>query len=131
MTYGARILGDATDVRLPSELGVAGPVRSPRPVLPGGANGFIPVFIAGAAVTSLLFKGRPLRPSEIAEASEVFGNTIPYEKITNLEDERGRPFATPCPDGTVLIGATEPVSTWAQPRHPRHENPLKSAIFPV
>ena len=109
VTYGARILGDATDVRLPSELGVAGLLAAQGQYFLAGPTGFIPVFIAGAAVSSLLFKGRPLRPSEIAEARKVFGDTIPYEKITitNLEDDRGHPFATPCPDGTVLIGAKE------------------------
>jgi len=105
----SEVTRDATGASLPADLGLVGLMAAEGAYFLVGAQMFIPVFIAGAAVTAALLKQRPMRPSEIAKAREVFLDTIPYDAITvtNLEKLDGREFTTPLLDGSIIVGAGE------------------------
>lgn len=103
---GASLLSEHADVQLPGELGLAGLILAEGAYFLCGPAVFIPVFIAGAVVSSALFKRRRLHPHEIAVARTVFAETVPYDKIwiTNLEYVNGRAFGLLGMDGNILIG---------------------------
>jgi hypothetical protein len=59
--------------------------------------------VAAGAVSNALIDSRPIAQAEIAKASTVFGNTIPYDKVilTNLAGLGGRAFTAAGVDGNI------------------------------
>lgn len=59
--------------------------------------------VEAGALSDLLIDSRPINQEEIAKATEVFGNTIPYDKVilTNLVGLGGRSFTAPGVDGKI------------------------------
>lgn len=106
--WGGKALGSLTGVELPADLGWAGLILAEGQLVLAGPTFFIPMFVAGVAITAELFKTRPLHPTEIAESKLVFLDTVPYDAITvsNVSDSNGNCFAAPGPTGNYLIGAS-------------------------
>jgi hypothetical protein len=114
VVLGATALGDLTGIRLPGELGIAGVIAAEGGYFLAGPGFFVPVFIAGAAVSAALFKRRSLHADEKAELQKVFGTDkqiFDYDKImiTNLEGVAGRPFTIFNLDGNIVMAATSAV----------------------
>ncbi|MDD5580699.1 MAG: hypothetical protein PHY16_15645 [Methylobacter sp.] len=106
--WGASILGDLTDIRLPGELGLIGLIAAEGQFFLAGPAFFIPVFIGGALVSAALFKRRSLHSEEKEELKKVFADTLDYESImiTNLEGLDGRPFTLFNLDGQSVVAAS-------------------------
>lgn len=104
--FGASLLEDVTGAALPGELGMIGLIAAQGATYLCGPMVFVPVFIAGALVSAAVFKRRRISGDEIAAARSVFEDTIEYDRVwfTNMESEAGRAFASPCIDGSIMIG---------------------------
>jgi hypothetical protein len=70
-----------------------------------GPSYSIPIFVASQIATKALIKQRGLNAAEIAFARNIFGNTIPYDRIilTNVGGINGRKFTIPDGLGNILV----------------------------
>jgi hypothetical protein len=91
-----------------------------RPLGPGGLVGvivaggitalvgpmiLIPVLVGGVLVSDAAIQSRRLNAAEIALASQVFGSTVPFDRVllTNLKGLHGVEFTVPGVDGDILV----------------------------
>ncbi|AMY09577.1 hypothetical protein LuPra_02796 [Luteitalea pratensis] len=112
-TFGAAgvaivIVGEAADLLDVEQIvlpGIVGVVFAGGAAYVLGPSALIPGFIVGAAVTAALITQRPIFPHEEAFAIEVFGPTLPFDRIrlTNLVGFGDRPFTAPGPGGVILV----------------------------
>ncbi len=107
VVWGGKALGSATGFTLPADLGWPGLILAEGQLVLAGPDFFIPLFIEGVAASAALFNTRPLHPTEITEARNVFLDTVPYDMVTvsNISGVHGQEFAAPGPTGNYLIGA--------------------------
>lgn len=112
-----------TALRLTPEPGtIAGVLVAGGMALVFGPGAMIPAIAVGAAVGAVIaadIKSRALKTSELRLAQQVFGDTIPFDKvlITNLKKEGGHYFTIPSLFDTILVNIGETyysdASTWA------------------
>jgi len=95
--YGIRVVGPGGLVGVASAAGACFLV---------GPEAIIPAFIGGALVGDAAFAHRPLRDSERALATLVFGDKLPLDNIyvTNAADpSSGSKFTVPNIDGDIIM----------------------------
>ncbi|MEX0171168.1 hypothetical protein [Streptomyces sp. LMG1-1-1.1] len=99
-------LGSVAELPYAHPTGVAGVLIAGGVLLVLGPTGVIPAVIAGAVLADQIVRARPLRDSEIAFATAVFGDTLPVGRIlvTDLSRAHDRAFCTPNVDGSILLG---------------------------
>src|SRR6266567_4039514 len=88
---------------------------------------FVSVVTAGSAAANVLVKHRSLRAGEIKLARQVFGSTIPYDRVvlTNLHSNDDRAFTIPNIDGDILVNLGPAYEHPAQ--YPSNEAERKAA----
>ncbi|MFJ5064659.1 hypothetical protein ACIP96_35250 [Streptomyces nigra] len=98
-------LGALTEIPYAHPTGLAGVLVAGGVLLLLGPTGLVPAIAAGALLADELVRTRPLRDSEIAFASTVFGDTLPVENIlvTDLSGPNNRAFCMPNIDGSILL----------------------------
>jgi hypothetical protein len=86
--------------------------------------------VAIGAVTNAMIKSRPLNDAEIAVARQVFGDTLPYDKviITNLGGLGGRAFTAPGVDGKTYCNLGSSYDNPLGPREPFYPYPAQLLI---
>jgi hypothetical protein len=98
-------LGTLYGVRISGPGGLVGVAAAAGAVFLVGPTMIIPAFIGGLLLGDLLVKHRPLSDSETRLARQVFGDTLPLDRIivTNLSGDSDRPFTVPNIDGDILM----------------------------
>ncbi len=90
-----------------------------------GPNVVIPVFPAVAAIGTIATRSRGLRPDEIEFAIDIFGRTLPFDriKLTNLVGFGGAEFVYPSADGTIIMNMGKAFENPTESRKDRYPEP--------
>jgi hypothetical protein len=98
-------LGLLTGLQFPGAGGLTGLMLSGGAAFLVGPGMVIPALIAGSIVGELVIKNRAMTEEEKAFAANVFGDTLPTDRIvlTNLLGLENSPFTVPAVDGKILL----------------------------
>ncbi|MCC7342546.1 MAG: hypothetical protein IT170_15800 [Bryobacterales bacterium] len=99
-------LSDATLMPISTGAGgLVGVVAAAGAAFIVGPSIVFPVFVAGAIAGATAFRHRPVEVHERVFAEEVFGRTLPWDRIrlTNLSGLKGAAFVCPNVDNQILV----------------------------
>jgi hypothetical protein len=115
-------LGALTGVRVVGPGGLIGLVAAGGAAFLFGPGVILPVFVGGVMIGDVDVKHRPLSDAEQSFAMQVFGDTLPFERVilTNLSGANGQEFVAPNVDGSILLnmglGFADPIGHKDPPR---------------